>query len=182
MGSDSGGSIRGPAKSCGVVGLKSTYGRISLHGVTALLTWTLDHAGPLARTVADVAHILQVIAGADLRDNACSTAAVPNYSGALTGNIKGLRLGVPTEYFFDRVHPETDRSVGILVWQKVTWTTTRAARLSCEEPSLADRPEGGRIPGSLGPGLPAPRRVKPDDPEPPECDPYRPTRQKSELE
>lgn len=65
MGSDTGGSIRGPAKSCGIVGLKPTYGRVSRFGVTTL-SWTLDHAGPMARTVGDVACMLQVIAGADL--------------------------------------------------------------------------------------------------------------------
>ena len=100
IGTDSGGSIRGPAKSCGVVGLKPTYGRVSLEGVTAL-SWTLDHAGPLARSVADVAHVLQVIA----------SGGTANYTAALTAGIKGLRLGVPAEYFFDRVHPETEMAL-----------------------------------------------------------------------
>ena len=67
IGSDSGGSIRGPAKSCGIVGLKPTYGRISVSGVTTL-SWTLDHVGPMARTVSDVALLLQVMAGADPQD------------------------------------------------------------------------------------------------------------------
>ncbi len=111
LGSDTGGSIRGPAKSCGVVGLKPTFGRVSLHGVTTL-SWTLDHVGPMARTVADVALMLQEIADAD-------AAPVPNYVRALSAGVKGLRLGVPSEYFFNNVHPETEaalrRAIDLLV-------------------------------------------------------------------
>lgn len=110
IGSDTGGSIRGPAKSCGVVGLKPTYGRVSLHGVTTL-SWTLDHVGPMARTVADVAGMLQVMAGADERDRAASPKTVPDYGRALQGGVKGLRLGVPVSYFFDRVAPETEAAL-----------------------------------------------------------------------
>ncbi len=110
IGSDTGGSIRGPAKSCGIVGLKPTYGRVSRFGVTTL-SWTLDHVGPMARTVADVAHMLQVMAGADPQDSASSGRPVPDYNKALTGSIKGLRMGVPTEYFFEHVHPETDAAL-----------------------------------------------------------------------
>ena len=117
IGSDSGGSIRGPAKSCGVVGLKPTYGRISRYGVTAL-SWTLDHVGPMARSVADVAVMLQAIAGADAADPTASAEPVPDYSQSLTGNIKGLRLGIPSEHFFTHVHPETEaalrRAIGLL--------------------------------------------------------------------
>jgi aspartyl-tRNA(Asn)/glutamyl-tRNA(Gln) amidotransferase subunit A len=110
IGSDSGGSIRGPAKSCGIVGLKPTYGRVSRFGVTTL-SWTLDHVGPMARTVSDVARMLQVIGGADPNDDTAVGTPVPEYSKALTGNIKGLRLGIPSEYFFDRVHPETEAAL-----------------------------------------------------------------------
>src|SRR5579859_3162419 len=110
IGSDTGGSIRGPAKSCGIVGLKPTYGRVSRFGVTSL-SWTLDHVGPMARTVADVALMLQVMAGPDPQDGAAASRPVPDYSKALTGNIKGLRLGVPTEYFFEHVHPETEAAL-----------------------------------------------------------------------
>src|SRR5262249_1846253 len=99
-----------PAKSCGIVGLKPIYGRVSRFGVTTL-SWTLDHVGPMAKTVADVARMLQVIAGPDPRDRTATTAPVPDYSKALTGNIKGLRIGVPAEYFFDRVHPETEAAL-----------------------------------------------------------------------
>jgi aspartyl-tRNA(Asn)/glutamyl-tRNA(Gln) amidotransferase subunit A len=110
LGSDTGGSIRGPAKSCGIVGLKPTYGRISRFGVTTL-SWTLDHLGPMAKTVADVAYLLQAIAGADPRDRTASSAPVPDYSKALTGNVKGLRIGVPTEHFFEHVHADTDTAL-----------------------------------------------------------------------
>ena len=98
IGTDSGGSIRGPAKSCGVVGLKPTYGRVSVAGVTTL-SWTLDHVGPMARTVAGVARMLQAMADG------------PDYSQALGGSIKGLRIGVPTEHFFNHVQPETDAAL-----------------------------------------------------------------------
>src|ERR1700722_18951994 len=110
MGSDTGGSIRGPAKSCGIVGLKPTYGRVSLFGVTTL-SWTLDHAGPMARTVSGAARMLQVLAGADPRDRAAVAAPVPDYTKTLTGNVKGLRIGVPTEYFFEHVHAETEAAL-----------------------------------------------------------------------
>jgi aspartyl-tRNA(Asn)/glutamyl-tRNA(Gln) amidotransferase subunit A len=110
VGSDSGGSIRGPAKSCGVVGLKPSYGRVSRFGVTTL-SWTLDHVGPMARTVADVARMLQVIAGADPRDPTATMTPVPNYTRTLNGNLKGLRVGVPSEHFFDKVHPETEAAL-----------------------------------------------------------------------
>jgi aspartyl-tRNA(Asn)/glutamyl-tRNA(Gln) amidotransferase subunit A len=106
IGSDTGGSIRGPAKSCGIVGLKPTYGRVSRFGVTTL-SWTLDHVGPMARTVADVAHLLQVIAGADPLDRTASAVPVPDYSQLLNGTVKGLRIGIPTEHFFDHVHADT---------------------------------------------------------------------------
>ncbi len=110
IGSDTGGSIRGPAKSCGVVGLKPTYGRVSLFGVTTL-SWTLDHVGPMAKTVADVACMLQVMAGPDPRDHNAAAAAVPDYTKTLAGSVKGLRIGIPTEYFFDRVHAETEAAL-----------------------------------------------------------------------
>jgi aspartyl-tRNA(Asn)/glutamyl-tRNA(Gln) amidotransferase subunit A len=110
IGSDTGGSIRGPAKSCGIVGLKPTYGRVSRFGVTTL-SWTLDHVGPMARTVADVAYMLHVIAGADPLDRAAAADPVPDYNKTLTGDVKGLRIGVPTEYFFDHVHAETEAAL-----------------------------------------------------------------------
>ena len=110
IGSDTGGSIRGPAKSCGIVGLKPTYGRVSRFGVTGL-SWTLDHVGPMARTVADVARMLHAMAGPDPQDRTAASTAVPDYSKLLSGNVKGLRIGVPSEYFFDHVHADTDAAL-----------------------------------------------------------------------
>jgi aspartyl-tRNA(Asn)/glutamyl-tRNA(Gln) amidotransferase subunit A len=110
IGTDSGGSIRNPAKSCGIVGLKPTYGRISTYGVTTL-SWTLDHVGPMAKTVADTARLLQAIAGPDPQDPNVSAAPVPDYTRSLTGSVKGLRVGVPTEHYFNHVYPETDAAL-----------------------------------------------------------------------
>ncbi len=110
IGTDTGGSIRGPANNCGIVGLKQTYGRISRYGVSTL-SWTLDHAGPMTKSVTDAAHMLQVMAGADPHDATCASVPVPNYAQALTQGVKGLRIGVPTNYFFDGAHPETDKAV-----------------------------------------------------------------------
>lgn len=97
IGTDTGGSIRIPASYCGVVGLKPTYGRVSVHGVCPLST-SLDHVGPLTRTVADAAALLQVIAGHDPRDPASLPDPVPDYVSALHGDVRGLRLGIITEH------------------------------------------------------------------------------------
>jgi len=110
MGSDTGGSIRMPAAVCGIVGLKATFGRISRDGVVPH-SWSLDHAGPLTRTVADCAHLLQVLAGYDPADPACQAQAVPDYSQALGRPIKGLRLGVCRNHFFERNHPDVEDAV-----------------------------------------------------------------------
>jgi aspartyl-tRNA(Asn)/glutamyl-tRNA(Gln) amidotransferase subunit A len=104
-GSDTGGSIRGPAAFCGIVGLKPTYGRVSRAGVLTL-SWTLDHAGPMARTVEDCAYLLQALAGHDPADPAASRAPVDNYLAPLGGDLRGLRIGVPRTYFFDGIDPE----------------------------------------------------------------------------
>jgi aspartyl-tRNA(Asn)/glutamyl-tRNA(Gln) amidotransferase subunit A len=108
-GSDTGGSIRGPAAFCGIVGLKPTYGRASRAGVLTL-SWTLDHTGPMARTVEDCAHLLQAMAGHDEADPASSRAPVDDYVSALTRDIRGLRIGVPRNYFFEGVDPEIERA------------------------------------------------------------------------
>jgi aspartyl-tRNA(Asn)/glutamyl-tRNA(Gln) amidotransferase subunit A len=107
IGTDTGGSIRGPATFCGVVGLKQTYGRVSRHGVTTL-AWTLDHAGPMTRTVADAALMLQIIAGADHKDRTCAAETVPDYASALRGDLKGLRIGVPRRHFTEGAHADVD--------------------------------------------------------------------------
>jgi aspartyl-tRNA(Asn)/glutamyl-tRNA(Gln) amidotransferase subunit A len=97
LGTDTGGSIREPAAFCGVVGIKPTYGRVSRYGVVAFAS-SLDQVGPLARTVADAASILQVIAGRDDRDLTSSSRPVDDYGAALEGGARGLTIGVPREW------------------------------------------------------------------------------------
>ena len=108
-GSDTGGSIRGPASFCGLAGLKPTYGRVSRAGVLTL-SWTLDHTGPLARTVEDCAFLLQGMAGHDAADPASSPRPVDDYVGALGGAVRGLRVGVVRRYFFQDVDREVERA------------------------------------------------------------------------
>ncbi|BBY46680.1 amidase (plasmid) [Mycolicibacterium arabiense] len=103
-GSDTGGSIRAPAAANGVVGIKPTYGRVSKHGVAAL-SWSLDHAGPMARTPRDLAILLTIMAGHDPLDTDSKHVAVEDYCAALTGDVRGLRMGVPSGYFTDDVTP-----------------------------------------------------------------------------
>jgi aspartyl-tRNA(Asn)/glutamyl-tRNA(Gln) amidotransferase subunit A len=109
-GSDTGGSIRIPAALCGVAGLKPTYGRVSLRGVIPL-AWTLDHAGPLARTVGDLAMTLNAIAGHDPLDPTSSEEAAEDYAADLEDGAKDVRVIVPTNHFFDDVDPEVDAAV-----------------------------------------------------------------------
>ncbi|MGY1715615.1 amidase [Geodermatophilus sp. SYSU D01106] len=110
MGTDTGGSIRIPASVCGTVGLKPTYGRVSRAGVTSLC-WSLDHAGPLTRTVRDAALTLQAIAGFDARDPGSAKEPVPDFTAGLDAGVAGLVLGVPANYFFDDVDPEVEAAV-----------------------------------------------------------------------
>lgn len=98
MGSDTGGSIRGPAAWCGLVGIKPTYGRVSRRGVFPL-SWTLDHIGPLSRNVEDSAITLQVLAGHDAKDPASANVPVPDYRADLEKGVAGLRIGVPRAFF-----------------------------------------------------------------------------------
>ena len=99
LGSCTGGSIRGPASLCGIVGIKATYGRVSRAGVVTL-SWSQDHCGPMTWTVEDSALMLQAIAGYDPKDPASSPAPVPDYSQALREDIRGLTIGLPRDYFF----------------------------------------------------------------------------------
>jgi aspartyl-tRNA(Asn)/glutamyl-tRNA(Gln) amidotransferase subunit A len=110
LGTDTGGSIRIPASLCGIVGLKPTYGRVSKRGVIPL-SWSLDHIGPLTRTVEDAALVLQAIAGHDPLDESSSERDVPDYIAALRDGVTGLRVGVPKEYFFDKVDPTVESAV-----------------------------------------------------------------------
>jgi Asp-tRNA(Asn)/Glu-tRNA(Gln) amidotransferase A subunit family amidase len=109
-GSDTGGSIRAPAAANGIAGIKPTYGRVSKAGVV-VLSWSLDHVGPMARTVRDLAILLNIMAGQDWLDPHSKDVAVPNYVMALTGDIRGVRLGVPTNYFSEDVKPEVANAV-----------------------------------------------------------------------
>src|SRR5829696_2852487 len=102
LGSDTGGSIRQPAAFCGLVGLKPTYGRVSRYGLLAFAS-SLDQIGPLTRTVDDAALMLEVIAGADTRDSTAAAEPVPAYRTALTGDIAGMRIGVPRAAFSEGV-------------------------------------------------------------------------------
>ena len=110
LGSDTGGSIRLPASLCGVVGLKPSYGRVSRRGLVAHGS-SLDQVGPIATTVEDAALLLSVIAGHDHRDSTCMNEAVPDYLGALTKPVKGLRIGISAEYFGEGLDAEVRSAV-----------------------------------------------------------------------
>ena len=105
LGSDTGGSIRLPAAACGLVGVKPTFGRVSRHGAMPL-SFTLDTVGPLARSVADAALILQTIAGPDPNDPTTGSEPVPDYLGDLEAGVRGLRIATPENYFYDPVDAE----------------------------------------------------------------------------
>ncbi|MAG37085.1 MAG: Asp-tRNA(Asn)/Glu-tRNA(Gln) amidotransferase GatCAB subunit A [Dehalococcoidia bacterium] len=105
LGTDTGGSIRQPAALCGVVGLKPTYGRVSRYGLVAFAS-SLDQIGPFGRDVEDCALLLQAIAGHDPLDATASAEAVPDFRAALTGDMRGVRVGVPKEYFIDGMEPD----------------------------------------------------------------------------
>jgi aspartyl-tRNA(Asn)/glutamyl-tRNA(Gln) amidotransferase subunit A len=110
LGSDTGGSIRQPASHCGVVGLKPTYGRVSRFGLVAYAS-SLDQIGPLTKEVRDAALLLQVMAGHDPRDSTAAPEPVPDYLAALGKDIKGLKIGVPKEYFGEGLDPEVEAAV-----------------------------------------------------------------------
>jgi aspartyl-tRNA(Asn)/glutamyl-tRNA(Gln) amidotransferase subunit A len=110
LGSDTGGSIRIPASLCGIVGLKPTYGRVSLRGVVPL-SWSLDHPGPMTRTVEDAALLMEIIAGYDPLDPYSRNVPVPRYTSALTGNIQGVRIGIPNNYFFQDLAPPVESAL-----------------------------------------------------------------------
>jgi aspartyl-tRNA(Asn)/glutamyl-tRNA(Gln) amidotransferase subunit A len=110
LGTDTGGSIRLPGSFCNLAALKPSYGRVSRYGLIAYGS-SLDGAGPMTRTVEDAARILQVIAGYDPLDSTSMPDAVPNYLDALTGDIRGLRVGVPKEYFVEGMRPDVEAAV-----------------------------------------------------------------------
>ena len=116
MGSDTGGSVRIPAATTGVVGLKQTYGLVSRQGIYPLVE-SFDHAGPLTRSVRDAAIMLQALAGEDADDETTRGVEVDNYSAKLGRDIRGLRVGVPRDFFFDDLHPDIEVAVRAAIEQ-----------------------------------------------------------------
>ncbi|MGA3054971.1 MAG: Asp-tRNA(Asn)/Glu-tRNA(Gln) amidotransferase subunit GatA [Candidatus Korobacteraceae bacterium] len=110
IGSDTGGSIRQPAAFCGVVGLKPTYGRVSRYGLIAFAS-SLDHVGPFGKSVKDAALMLQYMAGREPLDSTSADVPVPNYLDQIEQPVRGLRIGVPEEYFGEGLDPEVRRAV-----------------------------------------------------------------------
>lgn len=115
-GGDTSGSIRGPAAHCGVVGLKPTFGLVSRYGVT-VISWSLDHVGPMTRSVEDNALMLGVLAGYDPNDRASAEIRVPRYAGALGRKVRGLRMGIPRPSLLEGTHEDVlksfDAAVGV---------------------------------------------------------------------
>jgi aspartyl-tRNA(Asn)/glutamyl-tRNA(Gln) amidotransferase subunit A len=110
LGSDTGGSIRQPASLCGVVGMKPTYGRVSRYGLVAYAS-SLDQIGPITKNVRDAALLLNVIAGHDPRDSTSAPVSVPDFTAVLGRDIKGLKIGIPKEYFIEGIDPEVGQAV-----------------------------------------------------------------------
>ncbi len=125
LGTDTAGSVRIPASYCGIVGFKPTYGRVSNRGVVPL-SWTLDHVGPLCKTVEDAALLLGVIAGFDELDPTSVDVSVPDYSGALKMRTAKLRLGMPRTPFFDKLDPEIGNALDAAI--EVLRTLTASLR------------------------------------------------------
>lgn len=120
LGTDTGGSIRQPASHCGCVGLKPTYGRVSRYGVIAYAS-SLDQVGPMTRTVTDAALLLGAIAGHDPKDSTSVDCPVPDYAAALPQGVKGLKIGLPKEYFIDGLDPDVQQAMdqAIEVYRKL---------------------------------------------------------------
>ncbi len=110
LGTDTGGSIRIPSSMCGSVGLKPTYGRVSNYG-SFPLAWTLDHIGPITKTVKDAAAMLEIIAGQDDRDTNTASVDIETYLEKVTGNVEGVVIGIEEDFFFKNVDAETEKVV-----------------------------------------------------------------------
>ncbi|MBP2628462.1 MAG: Glutamyl-tRNA(Gln) amidotransferase subunit [Firmicutes bacterium] len=118
LGSDTGGSIRQPAAYCGLVGMKPTYGRVSRYGLVAYAS-SLDQIGPITRDVTDCAHVLNIICGHDAKDSTSINTLVPDYTKALVNNVKGLKIGLPREYFVSGMDSEVERAINKAIEQLV---------------------------------------------------------------
>jgi len=133
LGSDTGGSIREPAAYCAIVGLKPTYGCVSTSGAIPL-SWSLDHLGPMTRTVTDAALVLQAIAGYDPQDPGSTDAAVPDYAAGIEGATSELRLGIPRDYFYENLHPDIQAAMqaALEVLKKLTRSQHEVAPLAAD--------------------------------------------------
>ncbi len=151
LGTDTGGSVRTPSAMCGVTGCKATYGRVSIRGIVPL-TWSLDHCGPIARTVEDAATVLQVIAGYDLLDLQSVDYRVPDYAAAIGAPVAHFRLGIPPQ-FYDALEPEVAASLETA--NAVLAKMTRSSK-EIELPSILGTgagSEGGVYRENLGSGF-----------------------------
>lgn len=124
LGTDTGGSIRGPASVCNIVGFKPTYGRSSIRGIIPL-SWSLDHVGPMCRTVEDAAIMLQAIAGYDAQDSTTVDVPVPDFIAGMKTSVAGLRIGLPRIQYFEKLDPEVEAAMqaALLVISKLTVST-----------------------------------------------------------
>jgi aspartyl-tRNA(Asn)/glutamyl-tRNA(Gln) amidotransferase subunit A len=135
LGSDTGGSVRQPAAFCGIVGLRPTYGRISRFGLVAFAS-SLDQIGTFSRDVSDAALLMNVIAGHDNRDSTSANRSVPDYTDSLVRDVKGLRVGVPTEYFPDELDSDVQHAIDVAI-EKLS-----ELGAICQEVSLPHTPYG----------------------------------------
>ncbi len=134
IGTDTGGSIRQPAAYCGIVGLKPTYGRVSVAGVIPL-SRSLDHVGPMTRTVKDASLMLNALAGYDGNDPVAIDLPVPDFRAGLTESTSSLRLGIPRDYFYDDLHPDIAAAIEQALGVLKGLTTSQ-----CDIPPLAPEP------------------------------------------
>ena len=137
IGTDTGGSIRVPTAFCGITSIKPTYGRVSRFGVMPI-SWTLDHVGPMARSAEDLALALEVIAGHDPRDPSSGREAVPTYRDALRGDLRGVRVGVPQNWFFEYCDPQVEaaarQAIAVLEGAGATLSEVRIPILDTVDP------------------------------------------------
>ena len=145
LGSDTGGSIRQPAGFCNVTGLKPTYGRVSRYGLVAFAS-SLDQIGPFTKDALDCALVMNVISGHDKSDSTSATEAVPDYTKGLTQDLKGMKIGIPKEYFVEGMQPEVETAIkeAIHNWknwaQRLDWGVSLPQTPACSGSILHHRP------------------------------------------